>query len=133
MAEGDVRWSDGDLFGLSNSGDLIAQVDRAIHPDGKNLILLLEKSRGDPGTKPQRDHILSRSITRGRLNKDLGIKEDEPAMNALESLLFADAINWIADQGMSRDELLQGIMSAQTFSPRRGQPGGDSSAGAFGQ
>lgn len=130
MSTVDVPFNDGDLFGAAGAGHVIEQVDRAVHPDGKNLILLLEKSRGDPGTKPQRDHILSRSIMRGRLNKDLGLPNDQ-SMNALESLLFADSINGIADQGMSRDELLQGVSSAQVFTRPRGQGQSGSSNGDF--
>lgn len=125
----DVPFAAEDFTGGMSPGHVIEQVDKAIHPDGKNLILLLEKQRGDPGTKPQRDHILSRSIMRGRLNKDLGLPGDE-VMNALEALMFADAINSIADQGQSRDELLQGVSSVQMFN-RRNNRGGDNSGGDF--
>ena len=130
MPDRDIDFSGFDMQGAGGPTDVIAQVDRAIHPDGKNMVLLFEKQRGDPGTKPQRDHILSRMIMRGVLNKDLGLPADN-GLDALGSHTVAEAINSIADNGRAREELLSGMEAAQTFRRRDNAVAGGGAGGDF--
>lgn len=125
--ETDVRWDDHDRVGAASPAHMVREIDNALHPSGDNLVVLIQKQRGDAETKPQRDHILSRSIMRGRLNKALGLKDDERP-NALESMLLSDTINGVGTNGEGRLEFLDGLKATSMLGRGRrrlGMGGGD--------
>lgn len=125
--EPDVAWDSHDRIGAASQAHMIKEIDVALHPSGDNLVVLIQKQRGDPATKAQRDHILSRSIMRGRLNKALGLAATDSQLNALESMFVADTINGVGTNGEGRLEFLDGIKGLSMFrgaGRRRGLFGG---------
>ena len=118
-----------ETVGFDSGGTHIKQVDEALHPDGTNFIELLLKTRIDPETQPQLDHLLSDAIQSGTIDLPF-FKGKNP--NAVESLMAAHTMTQYAINGQSRFEftkILAGLGNMITAPLRSMNRGGRSNYG----
>ena len=124
--------SDLDTVGFDQGGTSIKQVDEALHPDGSSFVEMLLKTRIDPETQPQLEHLLSDSIMTGNIVIPF-FKGKTP--NAVEALTAAHIMTQYALNGQSRLEftkILGGLGNMITAPLRALRNGGRSNYGQGG-
>ena len=93
-----------DVMNFGDGSNVVKQIDAGLHPDGKQFIELMVKSRVSAQAQPYLDHILARAIQTGKLEVPVVVGK---RLNMAEALALAHSVTQVSIRGESRHEFVR--------------------------